>query len=109
MGYAWKGKCWPDTGTALNAFIVDAVEIDPTGVNTFNSLPTINASGVISWSISNRQLNSNTTSTRTGTTQLPSCTQFADNKLELIAVQDVISAIGIGLAFVVGIAAGYMR
>lgn len=37
------------------------------------------------------------------------CTQYADNKFELLATQDVIASIGIGIAFVIGIAAGQMR
>jgi len=109
MGYVWKGHCWPDTGTALNAFIVDTVEANPTGINTFTANPTVNASGLITWSISNRPLTGTSATTRTGTTQLPTCTQFAHNKFELLAVQDVLTAIGIGLAFVVGIVAGNMK
>jgi len=109
MGYAWKGNCWPDTATALEAFKKDAVSIDPVGITTFTALPTINATGLVTWSISHRPLTGTAATTRTGTTQLPTCTQFADNKFELLAVQDVIAAIGIGLAFVVGIVAGNMK
>lgn len=109
MGYAWNGNCWPDTGTALEAFKKDAVLVDAAGITTFTALPTVNATGLITWSISHRPLTSTAATTRTGTTQLPACAQFADNKFELLAVQDVITAIGIGLAFVVGIIAGNMR
>lgn len=109
MGYAWNGHCWPDNATALNAFILDSVDIDSVGINTFTAVPTVNATGLITWSISNRPLTGTTATTRTGTTQLPKCTQLVDNKFELLAVQDVVTAIGIGLAFVVGIVAGNMR
>lgn len=109
MGYAWKGNCWPDTATSLEAFKKDAVGIDAVGITTFTAVPTISATGLITWSISHRPLTTTAATTRTGTTQLPACIQFADNKFELLAVQDVIAAIGIGLAFVVGIVAGNMR
>lgn len=109
MGYAWGGKCWPDTATALEAFKTSVPSADAAGINSFTAVPTINATGLITWSISNRPLSTTTATTRTGTTQLQACTQYADNKFELLAVQDVITAIGMGLAFVVGIAAGYMR
>lgn len=109
MGYAWKGNCWPDTATALESFKKDIPTADPVGITTFTAVPTISATGLITWSISHRPLTGTAATTRTGTTQLPTCTHFADNKFELMAVQDVVTAIGIGLAFVVGIAAGYMR
>lgn len=109
MGFAWKGNCWPDTSTALEAFKKDTVTMDAVGITTFTAVPTINETGRIAWSISHRPLTGTAATTRTGTTQLPTCTQFADNKFELLAVQDVIAAIGIGLAFVVGIVAGNMR
>lgn len=89
--------------------MVDVVEADAVGINTFTANPTINATGLITWSISNRPLTGTSATTRTGTTQLPTCTQFADNKFELLAVQDVLTAVGIGLAFVVGIVAGNMK
>ena len=109
MGYAWNGNCWPDTATALEAFKKDVVDIDSAGINTFTAVPTINATGLVTWSISNRYFSASSATTRTGTTQLPTCTQFADNKFELLATQDVIAAIGFGLAFVIGIVAGNMR
>lgn len=109
MGFAWKGNCWPDAATALEAFKKDTVTMDAVGITTFNRVPTISTTGNIDWSISYRSFSANAAANRTGTTQLPTCTQFADNKFELLAVQDVITAIGIGLAFVVGIVAGNMK
>lgn len=110
MGWAFNGKCFPDTGTALNAFVLETVKIDPVGFNYFSMPPTINSGGLITWSIYNKPLTtSNLPSLRTGTLQLPTCLEFSDNKFELLAVQDVLAAIGIGLAFVVGIVAGNMK
>lgn len=109
MPYAWAGKCYPDTATALQAFALDVPDATPQGVNAFAAAPTISASGLISWSILNRPLTTNTTTTRTGTTQLQTCVFGADNKFEQLAVQDVAVAIGIGLAFLVGVVTGNMK
>jgi len=73
MGYAWNGVCYPDTGTALMAFAVRVPSIDAMGINSFTNAPSIGASGLITWSISNRPLNGTTATTRTGTTQLLTC------------------------------------
>lgn len=109
MGFAWNGKCWPDVATALEAFKSDVPNVDAAGINAFTAVPTVNATGLITWSISNRPLNTTSATTRTGTTQLMTCTQYADNKFELLATQDVVAAIGIGIAFVLGIAAGQLK
>ena len=74
MGYAWKSTCYQDTGLALQAFIRDAVVIDPAGIITFTATPTISGAGLITWSISQRPLAAASATTRTGTTQLPTCT-----------------------------------
>lgn len=75
MGYAWGGKCHQDTTAALNAFKVVMTNGDAAGINTFTAQPTISATGLITWSISNRPLNGTTATTRTGTTQLQTCTE----------------------------------
>lgn len=73
MGYAWNGTCYQTTAAALSAFAEDVPSIDAAGINAFTADPTINASGLISWSISNRPLSGTLATTRTGTTQLLTC------------------------------------
>lgn len=75
MGYAWNGICYQDANSALAAFAKDVPKVDATGLNAFTAAPTINASGVISWSISNRPLTDTTATVRTGTTQLQTCAE----------------------------------
>lgn len=109
MPYAWAGKCYPDTATALEAFKLDIPAANPSGINAFTAAPTITASGLINWSISNRPLTGTAATTRTGTTQLQTCTFAADNKFDHVAVQDIGVAVGVGLAFLLGIATGWNR
>lgn len=78
MGYAWGGSCYADTAQALAAFAVDIPNADAAGINAFTAAPTINGTGLISWSISNRPLNTTAATTRTGTTQLLACTEGVD-------------------------------
>jgi hypothetical protein len=73
MGYAWNGHCYPDANTALDAFILDVHNADGTAITSFTAAPTINFSGVITWSISHRPLTATAATTRTGTTQLILC------------------------------------
>lgn len=73
-GYAFDGVCYQDTTSALNAFRDAVPQADTVGITTFTAQPTINASGLITWSISHRPLTGTTATTRTGTTQLPACT-----------------------------------
>lgn len=74
MGYAWKGACYQDTPSALAAFIRDIPSADAAGIITFTATPTVNATGLVTWSISHRPLTGTAATTRTGTTQLPACT-----------------------------------
>lgn len=78
MGYAWNGTCYQDTTQALGAFATDVPSIDAAGINAFTAAPTISAAGLITWSISNRPLSGTTATTRTGTTQLQTCTEGLD-------------------------------
>lgn len=74
MGYAWGGQCHQDTVSALNAFKLDMTAGNASGINTFTAAPTISGTGLITWSISNRPLSTTAATTRTGTTQLLTCT-----------------------------------
>lgn len=78
MGYAWSGGCYPDTATALAQFAKDVPSADAVGIISFTAAPTISGTGLITWSISQRPLTGTTATTRTGTTQLMSCTEGVD-------------------------------
>jgi len=78
MGYAFGGKCHQDTATALEAFKVAMTDGNSSGINTFTAAPTISGTGLVTWSISNRPLSTTTATTRTGTTQLPTCAENID-------------------------------
>lgn len=78
MGYAWNGGCYADTTSALAKFANDVPSADAVGIISFTAAPTINGSGLITWSISHRPLTGTTATTRTGTTQLQACTEGVD-------------------------------
>jgi len=104
MGYAWNGQCYQDTTTALAAFAKDATSIDAAGINSFTAAPTISASGLVTWSISNRPLSGTTATTRTGTTQLLSCT---DPSMGQYPVGSVLVTVALFFAAVLGFRTGY--
>jgi len=74
MGFAWNGNCYETPESALEAFSRDVPRVDGFGINSFASAPSVDASGVVSWSISNRPLSGDVATTRNGTTQLQTCT-----------------------------------
>jgi len=78
MGYAFGGTCYQDTTSALSAFTAVMTNGDAAGITTFTANPTISGTGLITWSISHRPLTGTTATTRTGTTQLPACTESID-------------------------------
>lgn len=78
MGYAWGGNCRQTTQDALDHFVRDMTNGDAAGITTFTATPTINGSGLITWSISHRPLTGTAATTRTGTTQLQTCTDDID-------------------------------
>lgn len=106
MGYAWRGICHGTGGDALDSFVRDMTSGDAAGITTFTSVPSINGSGVITWSISHRPLTGTAATTRTGTTQLLVCdsSSFSAN----LQPADAISVVGFVLAFGVGIIAGLL-
>jgi len=104
MGYAWNGVCYQDTASVLSAFSKDVPAANPTGINAFTAAPTINASGLITWSISNRPLNTTDATARTGTTQLLSCTSEA---MDQWPVQSLLFPIAIFFAAFLGLRTGY--
>jgi hypothetical protein len=75
MGYAWGGVCHQNTASALSAFSISMANGDAAGITSFTAAPTINGTGLINWSISHRPLTAASPTTRTGTTQLLTCTE----------------------------------
>lgn len=78
MGYSWGGHCHQDTAAALNKFKVDMTAGDAAGITTFTAQPSISGTGLVTWSISHRPLTTTAATTRTGTTQLQTCTEGLD-------------------------------
>lgn len=103
MPYAWHGVCYQDTATALDAFAREIPSADGAGIISFTAAPTINASGLVSWSISHRPLAGTTATTRTGTTQLLSC---STPTMEQWPVQSVLLPLAIFFAAALGIRSG---
>jgi len=103
MGYAWSGACYQTTAAALSAFAEDVPSADASGINSFTAQPTINGSGLISWSISNRPLTGTTATTRTGTTQLQTCTEG----IEQWPIQSLLFPALLLFAFFAGVKTGF--
>lgn len=103
MGYAWNGTCYQDTASALSAFATDVPSATAAGINAFTAQPTISASGLVTWSISNRPLSGTTATTRTGTTQLLACTEGVDQWSE----QSILWIAAIFFAAFLGFRTGY--
>lgn len=73
--YAWKGVCYQDTPSALQAFLLDATTIDSGGVVVVVSA-SINTSGLVTWTGKGSQISgSSVTSwgTTSFSTQLNAC------------------------------------
>lgn len=104
MGYAWNGQCYQDTASALAAFAEDVPSSAGNAINAFTAAPTINASGLITWSISNRPLTTTTATTRTGTTQLLSCNT---EMLDQWPVQSILFYLALVFAALVGFRTGF--
>lgn len=104
MPYAWSGVCYQDTTSALAAFARSVPDANASGINTFTAAPTINASGLVTWSISNRPLNTTTATTRTGTTQLPTC---ASPTADQWPMQHYSLLLGMFFALFLGFRTGY--
>lgn len=103
MPYAWHGVCYQDTSMALEAFAVEIPSADAVGIIAFTAAPTINASGLITWSISHRPLTVSTATTRTGTTQLLSC---STPTMEQWPIQSLLLPVAIFFAAALGIRSG---
>jgi len=103
MGFAWNGNCYETPETALEAFSRDVPKVDASGINAFASVPSVDAAGVVSWSISNRPLSSDIATTRTGTTQLPSCSY---DSFRIDQLPDIAFVVFLVFAFFMGFRSG---
>lgn len=103
MPYAWQNVCYQDTATALDAFARSIPTADPVGIISFTTSPTINASGLVTWSISHRPLTGTTATTRTGTTQLLTC---STPTMEQWPIQSLLVPLAIFFAAALGIRTG---
>lgn len=106
MGYAWGGVCYQGSAEALAAFAKDVPSASPSGINTFTAAPTISGAGLVSWSISNRPLNTTAATTWTGTTQLLSCT---NEGMEQWGVQSLLFYVALFFAAFLGFKTGFRR
>lgn len=99
MGYAWSGQCYETPEMALSAFAKTVPNADASGINSFSAPPTINAAGLVSWSIDNRPLNSGASTIRTGITQLQQCSYDSfrvDQLPDLLVIAILVFAFFIG-------------
>ena len=103
MGYAWNGACYPDANSALESFKLDIPSADAAGVISFNAVPSISASGLVSWSISHRPLTGTAATVRTGTTQLQTCTE----SLAQWPVQSILFPALLFICFALGFRSGF--
>lgn len=108
MPYAFNGRCYETTAEGLKAFQVSFPRVDGTATEALNS-SSINATGLVTFSIAHRPLTTNTVTARTGTLQLTACTDSYVNQFEALAIQDIAVGIGIALAFAIGFAGGFKR
>lgn len=104
MGYAFAGVCYQDTASALSAFRDAVPQAGDSGITTFTAQPTISGTGLITWSISYRPLTGTAATTRTGTTQLPTCTTEA---LDQWPVQTLLVVAAVFFAAFIGFRTGY--
>jgi len=104
MGYAWNGICYQDTSTALAAFSEQVPSSAGNAINSFTAIPTISATGLITWSISNRPLTTTDATTRTGTTQLQACTT---ETLEQWPIQSILFYLALAFAVFAGFRTGF--
>lgn len=103
MGYAWNGTCYPDAASAHSAFMRDVPNANAAGILAFTAPPSYNSSGLITWSISHRPLTGTTATTRTGTTQLMTCTE----SLAQWPVQSILFPALLFICFALGFRAGF--
>lgn len=100
MGYAWSGVCYETPADALAAFSLSVPSADGSAINAFTAPPTVDGSGLISWSIHHRPMSGLLPSIQTGTTQLQPCDY---NSLAALPLADL----ALVIATVICIALGF--
>ena len=103
MPYAWNGTCYETPEAALTGFARDIPKSDGGVISAFTQAPTIDALGVVSWSISHRPLSGDFATIRTGTTQLQPCVY---NGFGPEVVPDLLFILGVVFAWAVGFRTG---
>lgn len=74
MGWAFEGVCYQDTAAVAEAFAKSVPAVTPEGINSLAVAPVVSEAGLVHWSITNFRFSDGVTGTRTGQTQLLSCT-----------------------------------
>lgn len=107
MGYAWQGKCYGDTASALNAFSLSVPTADTQGIVTLASA-SISATGLIAWKAQGVRLQTGPAASVWGpvsyTTQLPTC---AAPQLDQWPVQTLLFIVALFFAAMLGFKTGY--
>lgn len=103
MPYAWNGTCYETPEAALRGFSRDIPKSDGSAITAFSVAPTVDQTGLVSWSINHRPLNGDTVTTRTGTTQLLPCDL---DGFSLQSQPDLIFLVAIVFAWAVGFRTG---
>lgn len=107
MGYALANTCYPDTAEALAAFRAQFPYFDGGSVYFEGVAATVNASGLITFRIDKRAVNSPTVTQGTSqTTQLTACDT---ELLGSYPVQDILFVVAAVALWALGFKAGKMR
>lgn len=80
-GWIFSGYCYATSAEALSAFQKQYPIIDQSGNYTSFVTASVNASGLLSYTLNNRPITSSITTSRTGTMQLSSCSKPDDFSL----------------------------
>ena len=82
MGYSVNRQCFDSTADALVEWESHYPMVGEASIVTSVTPATIDSAGLVSWSLSHFDLTTNSASTNTGTTQLPTCTVAYDNTFD---------------------------
>jgi hypothetical protein len=97
MPYAHAGHCYATTGEALEAFQKSFPVWGDANVTALAS-SSVNASGLLTYSVLTRPITSNTVSSRTGTLQLASCSTVDAPVFDPVAAGGVFAFFFLGVA-----------
>lgn len=102
--FAFSGVCYETPESALAAFSRSLPIVDAVGVTTLSSAPSVSPGGVITWSVSNVPFSTGVAVTRSGTTQLSTCSVPL---LDQFPVQSILFVAAVFFAAVSGFRAGF--